>query len=94
MVTTDTLYVPQEAVVKKHQVLLDGRPGARVRRISRIHPIAEKRDKRAGYKFGRFSLSFSVGLLHSKREPRTTPSVSALKIVKDPGCAHADHVLA
>lgn len=39
-------------------------------------------------------LLFSVGLLHSKREPRTTPSVSALKIVKDPGCAHADHVLA
>lgn len=50
------VYVPEEAVVKKHQVLLDGRPGARVRRISRIHPIAEKRDKRAGYKFGRFSL--------------------------------------
>lgn len=94
-ITTHTVYVlGEEAVVKKHQVLLDGRPGARVRRISRIHPIAEKRDKRAGYKFGRFSflLSLSVGLLHSKREPRATPSVSALKIVKEPGCAHADRV--
>lgn len=86
--------VAQEAVVKKHQVLLDGRPGARVRRISRIHPIAGKRDKRAGYKFGRFSLLLSVDPLHSKREPRTTPSVSALKIVKDPGRAHADRVRA
>lgn len=38
------------------------------------------------------SLSLSVGLLHSKREPRATPSVSALKIVKEPGCAHADRV--
>lgn len=94
-ITTHIVYVlGEEAVVKKHQVLLDGRPGARVRRISRIHPIAEKRDKRAGYKFGRFSflLSLSVGLLHSKREPRATPSVSVLKIVKEPGCAHADRV--